>query len=348
MSASLPIALLALGLASPTPEAGAEPERPRLAVMAIAGVGVPEDYAVGVTETVATAVARTGVFDTVSPRQISSLLAYEQKRDALGDCRNEACYAQVARVIQADHLLGGSVVKVGERLVLNLVLMRRSEGSSVGRISREAADAGELMRLAASAPIALLQPLLLARRGYLRVTSNVEDAALLVDGEARSERVGQVLALSAGPHQLEVRRDGFYPASVELSVQPGRLGEEAVTLIPARATIAAYESKAGWMRAGAWITTVLAVGAGVTSGVFYARATDSKRTVDEFVGALALDQAAPGRRSAALEAADRFEVDQAIYLAGLGTAVVSGTSALLLFLLGDDPDRYEDFADLEP
>ena len=62
-------------------------------------LGVPEDYAVGLTETIATEAQKTGVFDTISPKQITSLLAYEKRKELLGGCVEEKCYVQIAQVV---------------------------------------------------------------------------------------------------------------------------------------------------------------------------------------------------------------------------------------------------------
>lgn len=71
--------------------------RTRTAIMSITASGVPEEYAEGLTETIATTVQETGVFETISPRQLSSLLAYEKRKELLGGCVQEACCVQIGR-----------------------------------------------------------------------------------------------------------------------------------------------------------------------------------------------------------------------------------------------------------
>ena len=240
----------------------------RLAIMSLTAAGVPEDYALGLTETIATAIAGFGVFETISPRQIKSLLSYEKRRDALGDCANEACFTQVAKVVRADYLVAGSVSKVGDQLVLNLVLIDHAKGAAIKRTNRKTTDPSALMSEAEDATIALLQPVLTKRQGYLQIASNVEDAQIVVDDELRPERVGQVIALGSGPHTVKIKRDGFYSANTRLTVFPGRLSTEQVSLIPAKETIEAYETKANLMRYGAYATGVVAVAGAVASAIF--------------------------------------------------------------------------------
>jgi TolB-like protein len=323
-----------------------DPSKLRLAIMAIAPEGVPPEYAAGITETIATDIARTGVFDTISPRQIGSILAYEKRKDALGACLDDACFAQVARLVKAEHLIGGSVAKVGSTLVLNLILIDAAEGRAQNRSKRETDNPSELIAGASRSAIVLLKPLLSKRMGYLKVATNVPDAAVLVDDERRSEGVGQVIALPAGPHTVKVSKDGFYPANADVLVQPGAVLTERVSLIPAKETIAAYESKADFMRTAGWISGALAVGAGVASVIFYSQASDDKQVVDAYA-ALSDFERAQRDRAVVTEAKDSFEVNQGLYLGALGGAILLGGASLYFWLAGDDPDRYEEFRALQ-
>lgn len=314
----------------------------RLAVMSLQAAGVPEEYAAGVTETVASAADATGVFETVSPRQIRSLLAYEKRKELLGGCVQQKCYLQVAKLVQAPHLVAGTVAKVGDRLSLNLVLLDAVEGRALKRVEEETADASTLMETARRSIVVLLQPVLNARQGYLKVAVNVPDAAIVVDDARRSEGVGQVMNLAAGPHVLAVKRDGFYATTADVFVRPGRVSVEEVKLIPARETIESYESTASWMRYSAYATAVLAVGAAVGSGIFYARASDNLDVVNGYAS-LSAEERAGMDRAVVLQANDDFTTNQAVYLSLLGGALVSGGVSLYLFLAGDDPDRYAEF-----
>jgi len=314
----------------------------RLAIMKLKAAGVPEEYADGLTETIATSAARTGVFETISPAQISSLLAYEKRKELLGGCVDADCYVQVAQAVKAEHLVGGSVAKVGDKLVLNLVLIDAKEGTALKRTDRDTSSASALMSSARNAMTVVLQPLLESRQGFLRVAANVPDAGLVVDDERRVEGVGQVIALAAGPHLLKVSRDGFYATTADVFVRPGRVSVETVNLIPAKETIEDYEGKAKLMRWGAYGGAALAVGAAVASGVFYARATDNKNVVDTYTQALGSDRASMPYEDV-VSARNDFNTNQAVYLSMLGTAVVSAGVSLYLFLAGDDPDRYEEF-----
>jgi hypothetical protein len=339
-------AVLVLALSASQTDAP-ELDKTRLAIMAFAAAGVPEDYAAGITETVATSADRTGVFETVSPRQIQSLLAYEKRKEMLGGCVDESCYVQVAKLVKAPHLIGGTVSQVGQKLTVNLVLIDAAEGKAIKRHQEETTDASELMEAARHGIIVLLQPVLEARQGYLKVAINIDDAQIVVDGELRKESAGQVIQVAAGPHVLKVKRDGFYSTTADVFVRHGRVTVEDVKLIPAKETIEGYESTANAWRISAWVLGALAAGSAVASGVFYARATDDLNTVNSYAALNSAEQAlAPRLRDEAIAADDRFGTNQALYLSFIAGAVVSGGISLYLFFAGDDPDRYQEFHSL--
>jgi hypothetical protein len=344
-------ALLALALWAAQVGVDKEIEEPttktRMAIMSFAAAGVPEDYAAGITETIATAADQTGVFETVSPRQIQSLLAYEKRKEVLGGCVDESCYVQVAKLVKAPHLIGGTVSQVGQKLTLNLVLIDAVEGKAMRRHQEETTDASDLMDAARHGIIVLLQPVLNARQGYLKVAVNIDDAQIVVDDERKKEGVGQVISLSAGPHVLKVKRDGFYSTTADVFVRPGRVSVEDVKLIPAKETIQEYESSANAWRISAYVLGALSVGTAVASGIFYARATDDLNTVNSFASLNNEQQSlSPQLREDAIAADDRFGTNQALYLSFIAGALVSGGISLYLFLAGDDPERYEEFHSL--
>jgi TolB-like protein len=316
--------------------------------MSLSAAGVPDEYAVGLTESIATQASQTGVFETISPKQIASLLAYEKRKELLGACTQEDCYVQIAQTVKAEHLLAGNVAKVGDKLVLNLVLIDAAEGKALKRASRETTSASELMSEAGHATTVVLQPVLSNRRGYLKVAANVADAAVTVDDERRSEGVGQVIPLAAGPHVLKISKDGFYATTADVFVRPGRVSEEVIKLIPAKETIEDYERNAALMRYGAYGSAALAIAGAVAAGVFYSNASEDKDQVDRYASALDAQRAsgAVGTYDDAKQAKDSFSANQTLYLVGLGTALVAGATSLYLFVAGDDPDRYEEFHSL--
>lgn len=343
---SAAVLLFALIAADPNVEELKDMSRPRLAVLALAAQGVPPEYAQGVTETIAAGVQRTSVFEVISPRQIASILAYEKQKDALGGCAEESCYAAVARAVKAPHLIGGSIAKIGEKLVLSLILIDAASGKALQRAQDETTDASRLVEQGHRTAIVLLQPLLSARRGYLSVQSNVPDAAIFVNESRQASAAGQAIALSAGPHVVKVSADGFYASTADIAILPGEVTAHRITLVPAQETITAYESRASLMRLGAYGTGALAIGSTLLAAIMFHEASGSADAVERFAARPDIEQTAALREVAASDKS-AFEVQQGVYLGAMGAAVLLGATSLYLFISGDDPDRYAEFRDLE-
>jgi hypothetical protein len=90
----------------------------------------------------------------------------------------------------------------------------------------------------------------------------------------------------------------------------------------------------------------LAAGATVLSAIMFDQASRDAGRVEDFAGLPDIERT-PAARERALTAKSDFEVEQGLYLGGLGGAVLFSGVALYLFLAGDDPDRYAEFRDLE-
>lgn len=322
---------------------GAHPELPRVAVLALKTHEVPPAVAAAVTETVATEVARAGVFEVVSAAQVDVLLSLGARQEKLGSCTDGACYARLATLLEAEHVVGGQVVGVGDRLVLDLIWVDAGSGQTVERVHREG-SAAALLRQARRAAVTLMQPLLEARSGLLSVRSNVAGAQVSVDDRLRAEGLARAMEVAAGPHVVRVEAEGFYAGVAEVAVRPSQVTEVTVDLIPAEATVRRHRRQARTLRTTAWITAGASVVSGVLAGVFYGLASQNQEFVQAYAGATAEDRASVGTRSEALTAASDFDTHQGAYLALLGTSVLSGLASVGLFVFGPDPHRYDRYA----
>lgn len=337
----LPAALL--GVSGLLAGAADPSEVTRLAVIDLEPNGVPSELARALTETVATRVDGSGVFETVSPVQLAAIIALDKAKWASGGgCVEEDCFAKLARAVAAEHAIGGSVARAGSKLALQLVLVEVGSAKAIERVEREADDPAELLTRAGEAAIQLIQPVLSERSGFARIDSNVPGAQLVLDGERSPHRVGQVFTLAAGPHVVKASMDGFFPTTVDLNVRPSRVSTARLTLVPAPETVAAYEAEANLMRSLAWVTAGVAVASGIASGFFYDQAGQNLEEVDAYVGATDLERQGLERPTGARS---DFDTNQGLYLTFLGTAVVSGLSSAALFIFGPDPDRFAEFDD---
>lgn len=322
----------------PTPPA----PKSRLAIVELRTEGVPKPFARGLAETVATTIERTGVFESISPAQVGAVLAFNRRKELTGGCLDEDCYGALARAVRAEHVVGGQISKVGAALALELVLVDAASASTLKRVGREVEDPTELLAQAREATIVLLGGLLAERSGFLKIDGREGAAQVWIDDERRPEGVGQALELAAGPHVVKVSREGFYPATADVSIRPGELSTVRMDLVPAAETVAAYNSQAQALRVTAWGTGAAAIVSAALSAFFYSQATDDKNVVDTFSSANTLQQLSLDR-GAAIAAGDSFETNQALYLTFLGTAIATGLTSIGLFSFGPDPGRYRDF-----
>lgn len=315
----------------------------RLAVIGLEANGVPAELARALSETVATRAARTGVFETVSPVQLSAVVALDKSRWATGQCAEEDCFARLARAVSAEHAIGGSVGRAGDTFVLNLVLVDVATAKAVRRTEKREGEVSALLEAAGHATIEIVQPILSERSGFAQLDANVPGAQLSIDGERTAERTGQVFPLAAGPHVVKASMDGFYPTTVDLTVRPNRVSALELTLVPAPETVKAYRSEANTLRTLAWVTAGLAVASAGASAFFYDQGTGNLDTINGYNALNDIDRAGVERPTGARS---DFDTNQGLYLTFLGTAVVSGLASAGFFMFGPDPDRYAEFEDL--
>lgn len=317
----------------------------RLGVLQLEGEGRSQALSTAVTESLSRWAANTGIFETISPAQIRAIVQHDKRRDLFGQCKADTCYQSLGRVLEASHLVTGTLAKTGASFTLNLILIDTKTGSALRRTTRQATGVPELLKSAERGLAILLQPLLSKHQGFLRLAGNadVHEAAVAIDGVRRPERIGKLVTLAAGPHVLRVTREGFYPLEIDVMIRPTRITEHRLELIPAPDTIANYERKARRARFTAWTTAALSLTTGVLAAYFYDQASGHKAVSDGYALAVANNQNPEVSLSRAVQAEDAFGSNQTLYLSLLGGAVVSGMVSTYLFSTGGAPDRYEEF-----
>jgi hypothetical protein len=114
--------------------------------------------------------------------------------------------------------------------------------------------------------------------GHIELDINQADANVSIDGVPRFR--GD-LTLPAGPHRLNVAREGFLPIERELTVDQGHSKTVRVELQPTEETRTAYTHRVSAQRRNAWIT--IAAGA-VVAGVgtyLIVQARSDQRSADD-------------------------------------------------------------------
>jgi hypothetical protein len=131
------------------------------------------------------------------------------------------------------------------------------------------------------------------------VSASEAGAAVKVDGSiVGTTPLESRQALVAGPHLVELEKEGFVKEQREVRVTPDTVQEQSFQLVPSPDTIAAYEARAQRLRVIAWGTTGLAaVGAGVFVGfLLHANAVYGSPTTEGTFACMGQGAARPGRR----------------------------------------------------
>lgn len=343
--------------------AGAAERRPTLAVIDLVAAGASPALAGAVAGSVGTELDRLQVFKVVTSEAIRGMLALERQRMILGACAGGACAADLGAALGTDYLVSGKVTAVGAgaaaRFSLELVLADVKKGSQEGQASESAATEAALVAAVPRAVGKLTARLLSSRSGHLVLVASEAGALVKVDDQARGTTpLPGPLSLPSGPRAVSVEKEGFVAWQSDVTVQPGRVVEERVSLVPSPDFIRAYERRAGRMRLGAWAGTGAAILGAATFGWFQLRANQlyGNSTSDGtflYYKQKLLDGSAPPAgadaaywRTRAESLRNRVNTAQNLSYVGGGVAAVGAGVAAWLWLAGDDPHRYDRYRGL--
>jgi hypothetical protein len=354
------IALAALVVAAP---AAAAESRAKLAVLDLAANGASRELASAAGGVVASELDRLGVFRIITSDAIRDMLALEKQKQMLGCTDSMGCVAELGGALGVDYLVSGKVTRlaaskdVPESFSLELTLSSVKKGQREGSVIESARSEAELVSRVGRAVQKLVAKILAGRSGSLVVASTEAGAVVKIDDQVKGTTPlqGQI-TLPGGPHTLVVEKQGFVAFQKEIQIQPARVAEERVTLVPSPDFIKDYESRQQKLRLGAWISTGVTVASVV--GVVWLQA-DANRlygtesTPGTFLYArrklsdgVEVDPAT-GTDYRALAASLRSRISQRetfSYVAG-GLAAGGAVAATWLWIAGEDPGRYARYRD---
>ncbi|MEL6187128.1 MAG: PEGA domain-containing protein [Myxococcota bacterium] len=347
---------MALGLATVfAPGSARADRRVPIAVMDLPPRGVQPAAAAALATEVANALNSLRVFRVITREDIKRMLQLEQTRQQCTGEADAACLAEIGGALGVEYLVYGEVSRLGDPYSLSLVLLDIGRAEAVNRARAQVSGAGALLEETARATRRLVQPLLTDRTGYLVIESREPGAEVTIDGRLSGiTPLPGRLELAMGPHEVVVQKQGFLSWARTVDLEPGQATVAPVALVPSQAFVASYEQSARNVRTAAWLTA----GAGVAligTGLVLALVADARFDDLERRGWLSADAeacAGLGARPGELcptnlgfqnQVLDEVDDIETLDTLALGATVLGGAAALgsaVLFLTGDDPDRY--------
>jgi hypothetical protein len=228
---------------------------------------------------------------------------------------------------------------------MSLVPVGSSQALSSAKVT--AASESALMQEVRPTVITLMAKVLEGRQGTLMVSASEVGADVKVDGRQVGTTPIEPLVMAGGPHLLTVEKDGFSPVRKEVRVQVDQITDESVRLAPSPDTIVAYETRAKRMRALAWASAGLAV-AGVALAVIAevegaATYGDSGNPKSFQYARAQLVAGDESFRAQANSLKAQLQTWSALAVVGLAVGAAGAVTSAVLFIIGDDPSKYDQF-----
>jgi hypothetical protein len=352
--------LVAAAIAAVLPICAAAQAKPKLAVLDFTANGASKELASAAGGVAANELDRMGTFQVVTSDAIRNMLAFEKQRQMLG-CADAGCMAEIGGALGVDWLVSGKVTKlaasagVPETLSVDLTLTNVRKAQREGSVIETARTETELVTKTGKAAQKLVAKILAGRSGRLVVSAVEMGAIVKIDDQTKGTTpMRGAIVLPAGPHTLAVEKAGFVTYQKDVQVEPGKLVEESVTLVPSPDFVRNYESRQKKLRLGAWISTGVAA-AGLATAVALQVSANSlygnETTPGTFLYARAKLQAGveydggTNLRDQASKLKSDIETRQTMsYVAG-GLGGIAAIAATYFWIAGEDPQRYSRFAD---
>ncbi len=355
----LTAAALAMLLAAGSEASAAVPEPPSAAATPLPGIGVMDfaaeagisaDLAAALSTVVTQEVERLELFRVTSAQATRVILGVERQRALLGceNCGN----TNLTDLTTYDYVLTGRVSKAGGQLTLflNLVPVTGGKGSNS---TVSAPNDSKLMQEVPQAVLKLVGKQLQGKQGKVLVTSSEVGASVKIDDTLVGTTPLPAQTVAGGPHLVSVSKDGFTVSRKEVKVLVDQVVDAHFTLVPSPDTIAAYEGRTGRTRLLAWVGLGVAVAGVGGFAVSQLLADSAYGSVNDKTGSFLAYQTALSKglqvdmgvdlRAKALEYRAYVQTAEAVGLACLGLAGLAAITSVVLFIIGEPPDKYEAF-----
>lgn len=191
----------------------------------------------------------------------------------------------------------------------------------------------------------------LAAGGTLKLALSEDNAVVSIDGQPGLDHAGGI-PLPLGRHSLLIERKGFFPVKREVVVTPGTQTMN-ITLLPTAEHLGDYVARTEAQRT--WSYIALGAGSLVTlgSGGFllwnYGQKQDAETAFDDFASQAerdrqqgeSCDDTCEETLNILLDDLDQKRQRDVYGWVGVGVGAAALGTGALLYLLGDDPERYD-------
>ena len=198
--------------AAPAPSVLPAPTRPRLLVIELVDKGAGPEITNAISQAVAgQAIQSFTLGEVITQQQIKVALDAASAQALLG-CESEQCMTDIGKTVEANTILGGSVAKVGDDVLITLLAVNARDGARVGQKQQKVPVSRDLYYYAARQ---LTSFVLTGRSADPRVpvevklgADDVGDATFIVDGKEVGVGNSTKVDLDPGSHEIRVRMGG--------------------------------------------------------------------------------------------------------------------------------------------
>lgn len=196
----------------------------KMAVIDLTAHDVSPGLAANLTQLLSLELKKYEGVSVISRSEIEAMLQFETERMALECTSDISCLAEIGGALGVDYLVGGSVGKLGDALVVTLKLMDVQAARVVSRASQsfrgDETDLVPALRFAAGSLLGRPP----AGVGTLSLNVNIDEGQLTVDGRTllRYPQERRLEGLKAGKHSVSVEAEGFVTGYRETFVIPDR------------------------------------------------------------------------------------------------------------------------------
>lgn len=201
----------------------------RIAVLSVVSEGADDKLAAQITRVIKSEAKTNSSFELVQQEDIAlfeSLLLFGCEEVS------SSCMLQLARSLEADRLIYGNLTKVDDLYDISVEIFDVAEARTVERWHKRFTPDVDTIGFFSEEMGRFIGGRALIKPTVLRISCNVRSAQVLLDGQLVGRTPFMTEKLSAGPHKVEVTREGYTNWVREVEMARGKDHFYKVTLQP--------------------------------------------------------------------------------------------------------------------